>query len=264
MHKLGRSSCLILSLAAVIAGCGGTSNEETEKKAPEYAATPRKALESWVSAVREGDIEMMCRLLTPHNRTCDEGLVESRLLNVRAEMRGLTGELHYGAVGQGPRGVIGVVSGESPAAYAVKVFRGITQWVIASEARYVPGVAPIILERPDPGTVLTSGRTAISFLTFDYTTGSVYPNAELWIDGRHVNGHLDCLCGDVPDLRAECACATSPRRRGAPRDVAGGDLETMRWTGAARLLPGRHVMAAAVRGDGPGIDGANAWVLTVR
>jgi hypothetical protein len=257
-----RLSCLLLLLAAVISACGSSGAEK--KAAPDYAATPRKALESWVSAVREGDIEMMCRLRTPHNRACDKRLVESLLPSVRAEMRGLTGELHYGAVGQGPRGVIGVVSGESSAAYAVKVFRGITQWVIAWEARYVPGVAPIVLERPDPATVLASGRRAISFLTFDYTTGSVYPNAELWIDGRHVNGHLDCLCGDVPDLRAECSCPTSPRRRGAPRDVAGGDLETMRWIGAARLLPGRHVMVAAVRGDGPGLEGANAWVLTVR
>lgn len=166
---IGRFSCLILLLLAVISGCGSSGDEK--KAAPEYAATPRKALESWVSAVREGDIEMMCRLLYPH-RACDEAFVESKLPNIRAEMRGLTGELQYGAVGQGPRGVIGVVSGESSAAYAVKVFRGITQWVIAREARYVPGVAPIVLEHPDPATVLASGRTAISFLTYDYTTGS--------------------------------------------------------------------------------------------
>lgn len=204
------------------------------------------------------DFEMMCRLLSPH-RACDEAFVESELPNIRAEMRGLTGELHYGAVGQGPRGVIGVVSGESSAAYAVKVFRGITQWVIAWEALYVPDSAPIVLERPDPATVLASGRTAISFLTWDYTTGSVYPNAELWIDGRHVDGRLDCPCGDMPDLREQCSCPTSPRPRGA-----NPDLETMRWIGAARLLPGRHVMVAAVRGDGPGLGGANAWVLTVR
>jgi hypothetical protein len=146
---IGRLSCLILLLAAVLSGCGSSGDEKNG--APEYAATPRKALESWVSAVREGDIEGMCRLLTPHKRACDEGLVESLLPNVRAELRGLTGELHYGAVGQGPRGVIGVVSGESSAAYAVKVFRGITQWVIAREARYVPGVAPIVLERPRSG-----------------------------------------------------------------------------------------------------------------
>jgi hypothetical protein len=258
---IGRFSCLILLLLAVISGCGSSGDEK--KAAPEYAATPRKALESWVSAVREGDIEMMCRLLYPH-RACDEAFVESKLPNIRAEMRGLTGELQYGAVGQGPRGVIGVVSGESSAAYAVKVFRGITQWVIAREARYVPGVAPIVLEHPDPATVLASGRTAISFLTYDYTTGSVYPGAELWIDGRHVDGHLDCVCGDVPDRRAECSCPTSPRRRGANPDYEKAGYETMRWIGAARLRPGRHVMVAAVRGDGPGLDGANAWVLTVR
>jgi hypothetical protein len=247
---------LILLLAVVISGCRNTG--DTRQAAPEYAATPRKALESWVTAVREGDIEMMCRLLYPH-RACDKGIVESLLPHVRAEMRGLKGDLRYGATGQGPRGVIGVVSGESSAAYAVKVFRGITQWVIDVEAHYIPGFAPIVLERPDPSTVLASGRTAISFLTFDYTTGSVYPGAELWIDSRHVNGRLACPCGGIPSREEECSCPTSPRPR-----PANYDFETLRWIGAARLLSGRHVMVAAVRGDGPGIDGANAWILTVR
>ena len=45
-----RFSCLILLLSAVISGCGSSGDEK--KAAPEYAATPRKALESWVTAVR--------------------------------------------------------------------------------------------------------------------------------------------------------------------------------------------------------------------
>jgi hypothetical protein len=124
---LGRSSCLSLLLAAVISGCGSTGGEKNA--APEYAATPRKSLESWVSAVRAGDIEMMCRLLGPDSRCSDrKAFMETKFLpHVRAEMRGLKGELHYGAIDIGApenRIVIGVVSGESPAAYAVLVRRG--------------------------------------------------------------------------------------------------------------------------------------------
>jgi hypothetical protein len=141
MHKLGRSSCLILLLAAVISGCSGTSKEGDQKNAPEYAATPRKALESWVTAVREGDIEMMCRLVSPHRR-CMKALVKTRLLPpVRAEMRGLKGDLHYGAIDIGApeaRIVIGIVSGDSPAAYAVPVARGRRQWSIDDEERSDP------------------------------------------------------------------------------------------------------------------------------
>jgi hypothetical protein len=150
---MGRFSCLILLLAAVISGCGSSGDEK--KAAPEYAATPRKALESWVAAVRAGDIEMMCRLLS--SGTCNTELVETGLLpHVRAEMRGLNGDLHYGATGRGPGVVIGVVSGESPAAYAVKVSRGKTQWKISEES-YVPGLAPrIVLEHPDPAAVLAA------------------------------------------------------------------------------------------------------------
>jgi hypothetical protein len=40
------------------------------------------------------------------------------------------------------------------------------------------------------------------------------------------------------------------------------DAARVRWIGAARLLPGRHVMVAGVKGDG-GVS-ANAWILTVR
>jgi hypothetical protein len=245
-----RLSCLILLLAAVISGCGSSGDEKNA--APEYAATPRKALESWVTAVRAGDTEMMCRLLSTRNCT----LVESKLLpHVRAEMRGLKGDLHYGATGRGPGVVIGVVSGESPAAYAVKVTRGKTQWMISEES-YVPGLAPrIVLERPDPAAVLPSGRTAISFLASAFTPGSVYPDAELWIDSRHVNGRLACPCADISPPHEGCSCPTG---RGAYNS-----LETLRWIGATRLLPGKHVMVAAVRSEDAGIS-ANAWILTVR
>jgi hypothetical protein len=230
-------------LAAVISGCGGTSNEGDEKKAPAYAATPRKTLESWVSAVRAGDIEMMCQLLSPR-RGCKKALVETRLLPlVRAEMRGLKGDLHYGAIDIGApeaRIVIGAVSGESPAAYAVPVARGTTQWSIDDEEGLWPFAPPprAVLERPDPRAALPSGLTAISFTASAHRPGSNYPNAELWIDSRHVKGRLEMIGGEYPDL------------------------EEIRWIGGARLLPGRHVMVAGVKGDG-GVS-ANAWLLTVR
>jgi hypothetical protein len=128
-----RSSCLLLLIAAVISGCGGANDEKNA--APEYAATPRKSLESWVAAVRAGDIEMMCRLLGP--RPCKKALVKKNLLPaVRAEIRRLQGDLHYGSIDIGApeaRGVIGVVSGESPDAFAVPVARGKTQWIIDDE-----------------------------------------------------------------------------------------------------------------------------------
>lgn len=244
---LRRSFCLILLLAAVASGCGTADKESNEKKAaPEYAATPRKALESWVTAVRAGDVEMMCRLLGP--RPCKNALVENRLLPlVRAEMRGLKGDLRYGAIDIGApeaRVVIGVVSGESPSAYAVPVARGRTQWSIDDEEGLWEHAPPprAVLERPDPRAALASGRTAISFTASAYRPGSNYPNAELWIDSRHVDGRLD-----IPPFDPE----------GAPFDAG-----RVRWIGAARLLPGRHVMVAGVKGDG-GIS-ANAWVLTVR
>jgi hypothetical protein len=87
----------MLLLAAVVVGCGSSGEPRDEDEAPEYAATPRKALESWVTAVRAGDIEMMCRLLGP--RPCEKALVKNRVLPlVRAEMRGLKGDLRYGAI----------------------------------------------------------------------------------------------------------------------------------------------------------------------
>jgi hypothetical protein len=250
MHELKWSSCcLILLLAAVISGCGNSGNEGDENAAPDYAATPRKSLESWVNAVREGDVEMMCRLLGP--RPCTKALVKDNVLPAaRAEMRGLRGELHYGAIDIGAREariVIGIVSGDSPFAYAVPVARGKTQWSIDDEENLSADLpfAPApkaVLERPNPATTLPSGRTAISFIASAYRPGSNYPNAELWIDGRHVDGRLDHATS--VDVRADA------------------DLERMRWIGATRLRPGRHLMVAGVKGDG-GVS-ANAWVLTVR
>ena len=167
---MGRFSCLILLFVAVISACG--SSGDGKKAAPEYAATPRKALESWVTAVREGDIEMMCRLLHPARKVavgeqrqpldCKRPFIENKLLpHVRAEMRGLKGELHYGAIeigGPEKRIVIGVVSGESPLAYAALVRRGMTQWSIKEEFS-LGGFPQIVLERPDPRAAL---RTALS------------------------------------------------------------------------------------------------------
>ena len=229
-------------LAAVIYGCGGSDSASDERAAPEYASTPRKALESWVSAVRAGDTEMVCRLLIPRTACAtpdDEAFIETKFLpHVRAEMRGLKGDLHYGGIGLGPA-LIGVVSDESPAAYAVRLIRGKTQWWISQES-YAPGLVPrIVLNHPDPAAVLTSGRTPISFTAWAYTPGSVYPNAALWIDSRHVDGRLD----------------VGPEK--------GFELERVRWIGAAQLLAGRHVMVAAVR-SGDGALPANAWILTVR
>ena len=241
---IGRSTYLVLLVAVVIAGCGSSGDASEENAAPAYAATPRKSLESWVTAVRSDDIEMMCRLLGP--RPCKKALVKNNLLPaVRAEMRGLKGELHYGAIDVGApeaRIVIGVVSGDSPVAYAVPVARGTTQWSIDDEETLGPTPPRAVLERPDPATPLESGRTQISFTASADRPGSNYPNAELWIDSRHVDGRLD-----IP-----------------PFDPEGErfDPETIRWIGTARLVPGRHVMVAGVKGDG-GVS-ANAWVLTVR
>jgi hypothetical protein len=245
--------CLILLLTAVIAGCGSTGGKKNA--APEYAATPRKVLESWVTAVREGDFEMMCRLLHPRSRCSgpDEAYIEPKFLrHVRGEMRGLNGDLHYGAIDIGApesRIVIGVVSGESPIAYAVPVLRGLTQWSIKEEFSDPGGFARIVLERPDPGAALASGRTGIAFSALAWDAGSNYPNAALWIDSRHVNGRLD----------VHPAHGLQP----VPRDESSYGMEPVRWIGAAKLLPGRHVMVAAVKGDG-GIARTSAWLLTVR
>jgi hypothetical protein len=173
-----------------------------------------------------------------------KALVRNRVLPlVRAEMRGLNGDLHYGAIDIGApeaRIVIGVVSGDSPSAYAVPVVRGRTQWSVDDEEGLWPHAPPprAVLERPDPRAALASGRTAISFTASAHRPGSNYPNAELWIDSRHVDGRVDLMGKEYLDA------------------------EEIRWIGTARLLPGRHVMVAGVKGDG-GVS-ANAWVLTVR
>jgi hypothetical protein len=249
-----RSSWFVVLVAALISGCGSSGNESNENAAPEYAATPRKALESWVNAVREGDVEMMCRLLHPRSRCSvpDEAYIEPKYLrHVRAEMRGLEGDLRYGAIDIGApesRIVIGVVSGESPVGYAVPVSRGLTQWSIKEEFS-LGGFARIVLERPDPEAPLASGRTSIAFSALAWDAGSNYPNAALWIDSRHVTGRVDFHPPDglQPAL---------------PRDESFG-MEPIRWIGSARLRPGRHVMVAAVKGDG-GIARTSAWLLTVR
>jgi hypothetical protein len=240
-----RSTCLTLLLAAVLSACGSAGDAGDENDAPEYASTPRKSLESWVAAVRAGDIEMMCRLLGP--RPCNKSSVEKNLLPaVRAEMRGLKGKIHYGAIDLGlteARVVIGVVTGESPDAYAVPIARGKTQWSIDDEELLWDRPSPrAVLLHPNPATVLAQGRTKISVLASADRPGSNYPNAELWIDSRHVDGRIV-----IP-----------------PFDPEGErfDAERVRWVGAARLRPGRHVMVAGVKGDG-GVS-ANAWVLTVR
>jgi hypothetical protein len=234
-------------VTVVLSACGSGGEGNEEKTAPASASTPRKSLESWVAAVRAGDIEKMCQLLGP--RACNKALVKNRVLpHVRAEMRGLKGDLHYGAIDIGApeaRIVIGVVSGGSHAAYAVPVARGKTQWSIDDEELLSQFSRPpnAVLEGPDPTIVLPTGRTKISFTASADRPGSNYPGAELWIDSRHVDGRLDIPA--ALDTHAEQAV-----------------LEKVRWIGTARLRPGRHVMVAGVKGDG-GVS-ANAWVLTVR
>jgi hypothetical protein len=186
-------------------------------------------------------------------RSRQNGVIETKFLpHVRAEMRGLKGNLHYGAIDIGApesRIVIGVVSGESPLAYAVLVRRGVTQWSIKEEMS-LGGFAQVVLERPDPTAApLATGQTHIAFSAQAWDAGSNYPNAALWIDSRHVNGRLD-----VHPARS------LPR---PPEDPDRFGMEAIRWIGAAKLLPGRHVMVAAVKGDG-GIARTSAWVLTVR
>ena len=223
----------LLLLAACGGEDGGASANHPKKAAPGYAATPRKALESWVTAVRAGDVEMICRLL-PQREACSTSLVKTSLLpHVREEMQGLRGSLRYGAVNIA-RGytLFGVVSSESHEAYSVGVARGMRQWSVRRE-----GAARIVLDRPDPAVPQASGRREISFTTWA-PRGSGYPYTGLWIDGRRVN--VERL-----DLGPEEA-----------------GLTRARWTGAARLARGRHVLVAGVRGHGA--FEARAWVVVVR
>jgi hypothetical protein len=110
----------------------------------------------------------MCRLLGPSSE-CDQALLETSILRqTRERMAGLKGDLHYGAIGQGPRVLIGVVSNDSSAAYAVKVSRGMTQWRISEEFDVrEPALPPrTVLERPNPAPVLGScGSHIILFFT---------------------------------------------------------------------------------------------------
>ena len=46
-------------------------------------------------------------------------------------------------------------------------------------------------ERPNPAIPLNTGRREISFSASAERPGSNYPNAELWIDSRHVDWRLD-------------------------------------------------------------------------
>lgn len=115
------------------------------------------------------------------------------------------------------------------------VARGTTQWSVDDEEILWSSAPPpsAVLERPDPAATLPSGGTVISIVASAERPGSNYPNAELWIDSRHVNGRLDI---------------------GPAKGFA---LQRVRWIEAAWLLPARHVMVAGVKGDG-GIS-ANAW-----
>ena len=105
-----------------------------------------------------------------------------------------------------------------------------TQWSISAEyCTCNPKFATrIVLNRPDPAAVLASGRTAISLTAWMADPGSSYPNAELWIDSRHVDGRTEDL--DYFQSRSD-------------------GFERVRWVGAARLSPGRHVMVVGVRPD---------------
>lgn len=128
---------LFLLLVAVLSGCGSESGANGEQNAAgqknatlAYAATPRKALEAWVTAVRGRDLEMVCRLLRPM-RGCRTSYDEQAGIEAaRNEMRGLTGRLRFGFVKVADPGElhgtigIGIVYGESPAAYAVLLLRG--------------------------------------------------------------------------------------------------------------------------------------------
>jgi hypothetical protein len=149
-------------------------------------------------------------------------------------MRELRGHLRYGAVNISRRyTLIGVVSGESPLAYAVPLARGMRQWTIGQE----PSIR-IALNGPDPALPLRSGTTRISFTTW---ASAGYPRVDLWADGRRV----DLLRGQRDSARS------------------GRYVWAVDHNGATRLLPGRHVIVAVVRPGGALIT-ARAWVLTVR
>jgi hypothetical protein len=235
------SSLLIVLFPVLTMGCGsGDDVRAVRQPDPSFAATPRKALESWVTAVRSRDVEMTCRLLRPM-RGCATHDELAGVEAERKEMGGLRGRLHFGFVkfgegeGHGTVG-IGLVYGQSPAAYAVLLDRGTTHWRIDPGWDVTGGSREIVLERPNPAAVLPTGHTVISFRGLAAASGSNDPNAALWLDGRHVVGRLV---------------------RGAEERFT-----PIRWVGAPRLRPGRHVIVAAIR-DVFGIA-VSAWRLTVR
>jgi hypothetical protein len=242
MKLVALAAYMLLALGLLaLPACGGNDGEASadprpasdEKATPGYAATPRKALEAWVAAVQAGDVEMICRLLPPRDG-CSTSLVRTSVFpRVREEMQGLTGALHYGAVNvANGYTLFGVVSGDSAEAYSVPVARGMQQWSVRKES-----AARIVLDRPDPAIALASGPTEISFTTWA-PMGSGYPITALWIDSRRVKVRRNVL-GPLKD-----------------------GLTRAHWTAAARLLPGRHVLVAGVRGHGA-LE-ARAWVVTVR
>jgi hypothetical protein len=245
---VGFASLVLTAILTVVAGCGSSGEASGKKEtapehaaATEYAATPRKALESWVTAVRSRDVKMICRLLRPLRGCASYHDELAGVETERKEMGGLRGRLQFGFVkfgegeGHGTVG-IGVVYGESPAAYAVLLGRGKTHWRIDPGWGVTGGSREIVLERPDPAAVLAGGRTDISFRGLAAASGSNEPNAALWLDGRHVVGRLT--------IGAE--------KRFTP----------IRWLGAPRLRPGHHLIVAGIR-DVFGIA-VSAWRLTVR
>ena len=240
MKLMALAACVLLAMGLLaLTACGGHESEdqrpasEQEKAAPGYAATPRRALEAWVTAVQAGDVEMICRLLPPRDG-CSSSLVKTSLFpHVREEMKGLTGTLRYGAVNvANGYTLFGVVSGDSAEAYSVPVARGMQQWSVRKES-----AARIVLDRPDPPIARARGRTEISFTTWA-PMGSGYPITSLWIDSRRVKVRRDVI-GPIED-----------------------GLTRAHWTAVARLLPGRHLLVAGVRGHGA-LE-ARAWVVTVR
>lgn len=220
-------------------GCGGGNDmsaadhrRKEASAAPRYAATPRAVLESWVTAVRIGDTGEMCRLR--HVRAeCSAPMLNEQLPTIRAEMDGLEGRLRYGAldIARGHT-LIGVVSGDSPFAYAVPVSRGSRQWGIRPESHEDARFAKrVVLTQPDPMRILARGPTEISFTVWSPTR---YP--DIWINGRAVKGRWQ-------------------------EDAYDGFVYRMRGTGVARLSPGRNMMVVVSRGYP---IAAWAWVLTAR
>lgn len=169
-------------------------------------------------------------------------MLNEQLPKIRAEMRGLKGELRYGAVNVG-RGhtLIGVVSGDSASAYAVPVSRGSRQWGVRPEPSGDPPPSSqhVLLKQPDPGRTLARGPTRVSFTLSSPgvgpgNSGYVYP--DVWINGRPVEGRFQVEAQRMSFSR-------------------------VRWTRLARLSPGRNIMVVLRRGYPME---AWVWVLAAR